>query len=744
MSTEAPEETLLSAFLAASPLGAAITAPDLTLLDVNQALCDLLGYTSQELAGASLWELGPPAHAAPHQNGSMPSPDVVRDDFVEERCLRHHDGHVIWTRMTGSVLPAREGRPLTFLVYVQELAEPREATEVPLAAQFLSRQVLDSITDNIYVLDRNWRVTFCNAAAAQRLKIALREPLGTDFWEIFPLAVETPFYTACQTAVRDGVPVSVETFYPPTQSWFEAHVYPSGDGLTVVSRNITEAKELELSLRTSDAHHRFLLDHVPAVIYALANDAEQTRLYFSPRHVELTGYTLAETLTNPGHWLNLVHPDDRERTAAENARADVTGDRFRAEYRLRRKDGAYVWVLDECVPVRDDDGNIVTWQGVLVDITDRVTAQAAQGHLAALVMSAEDAIISSDLDGLITSWNPGATRLYGYRAEEILGQPFERLLPTAIDRDALAARIQVARSGATVDLVETQRQRQDGAVVDVAITMSSIRDENGKVIGVSTITRDITERNRVERALRNALEAAETAARTKSLFLAMMSHELRTPVQAVLGYADLLLLDPAISLTPDQLADVACIRNGARRLDKLIDQLLDLSRLEAGRLVLDIKAVPLADVVGEVRQDIAAQAKAKHLTLEIDVPASLPPALGDPDRLRQIVVNLAENAVKFTDAGAVSIRGREVGNRLAIEVSDTGIGIAPDALPMIFEQFRQVDSTPTRRHGGAGLGLAIADRLATQMHGTLRVCSEIGQGTTFVLEVPRAVTEGTP
>ena len=738
------DTTLLSAVLEASPVGAAITSPDLTLLEVNHALGDLLGFTPQELHGTSLWDLCQLGQAIPRRNGRGPLAGEVHDLFDDEQRFRHRDGRAIWAQVTGSPLPTQGGESPSFLVYLQEVAEPRGAATNVLDSEFQARQVLDSIADGIYALDRNWRVTYCNTTAAQRLGSALQEPLGRNIWDAFPPAVETSFYTACQTAARDAVPVSVETYYSPTETWFESHVYPSEDGLTVVSRNITEAKELELRLRTSDAHHRFLLDHVPAVIYALANDAKQTRLYFSPRHEELTGYTLAETLSNPGHWLDLVHPDDRERMAAENARSDTTGDRFRAEYRLRRKDGAYVWVLDECVPVRDEHGHITSWQGVLVDITDRITAQAAQGHLAALVMSAEDAIISSDLDGLITSWNPGARRLYGYRAEEILGRPFDQLLPTTVDRDALAVRIQAARSGATVELFETQRQRQDGTVVDVAITMSPIRDENGKIIGVSTIARDITERNRVERALRDALEAAEAANRTKSLFLAMMSHELRTPVQAVLGYADLLLLDPAVSLTPDQWADVTYIRNGARRLDKLIDQLLDLSRMEAGRLVLDIRAVALADVVGEVRQDIAAQARAKHLALEIDVPASLPLALGDPDRLRQIVVNLAENAVKFTDEGSVSIRGREVGDRLAIEVSDTGIGIAPDALPTIFEEFRQVDSNPTRRYGGAGLGLAIAERLATRMHGSLRVCSEVGQGSTFVLEVPRAVMEVTP
>ena len=738
MSSVAPEAALLSVVLAVSPVGTAIAAPDLTLLEVNQALCDLLGYTSQELLGTSLWDLRHTNHANSRQNGRLRVPGEAPGVFDEEHQFRHHNGRMIWTRVTGAPLPALGDAMPTLVVYVQELADAREAAAGSRAAQGHARHVLDSITDAIYTLDRNWRVTYCNATAAQRLGSALPEPLGSSIWDAFPSAVATPFYTACQTAVRDGVPVNVETYYPPTQAWFAAHIYPQAGGLTVVSRNITGAKELELSLRTSDAHHRFLLDHVPAVIYALAPDTQHTRLYFSPRHAELTGYTLEETLANSGHWLDQVHPDDRTRTATELARADLARDRFRAEYRLRRKDGSYVWVLDECVPVRDDDGNIIAWQGVVLDITDRVTAQAAQGHLAALVMSAEDAIISSDLDGLVTSWNPGATQLYGYRPEDILGQPFERLLPPGIDRDALAARIRAARTGATVDLFETQRQHQDGSIVDVAITMSPIRDENGKIVGVSTITRDITERNRVERLLREALEAAEAASRTKSLFLAMMSHELRTPVQAVLGYADLLLLDRDLALNPDQLADLTYIRNGARRLDKLIDHLLDLSRLEAGRLVLDVKAVALADVVGEVRQDIAMQAKAKHLALEIDVPSSLPPALGDPVRLRQIVVNLAENAVKFTDAGSVCIRGRAEADRLKLEVSDTGIGIAPDALPTIFEDFRQVDSALTRRYGGAGLGLAIAERLATQMHGTLRVSSELGKGSTFVLEIPRA------
>lgn len=218
----------------------------------------------------------------------------------------------------------------------------------------------------------------------------------------------------------------------------------------------------------------------------------------------------------------------------------------------------------------------------------------------------------------------------------------------------------------------------------------------------------------------------------------MMSHELRTPLQAVLGYTEFLLANPASLLTAEEREDLGYIQQGGLRMLTLINQLLDLSRLEAGRLEVVQEPVDLAGILEQVRQDVAPQASQKGLELQIILPSSLPPVLGDPERLRQILLNLVGNGVKFTERGSVTIRAMSRDGTVAIAVADTGIGIPPDDLPQIFEAFRQVDSRLARRHGGAGLGLAIAQKLAALMDGHITVQSELGAGSMFTLKVPAA------
>jgi signal transduction histidine kinase len=280
-------------------------------------------------------------------------------------------------------------------------------------------------------------------------------------------------------------------------------------------------------------------------------------------------------------------------------------------------------------------------------------------------------------------------------------------------------------------------RRADGSEREVEVRSDFVEIDGERQAMISAM-RDVTDRKRLEQSLRRALEAAQAATRTKSLFLSMMSHELRTPLQAVLGYADLLLLGPPESLTSEQREDLEYIRQGATRMMGLIEQMLDLSRMEAGRLQLAAEPVDVGEIIEQVRQDIAPQAAAKGLHLKIDAPAALVPALGDPERVRQILLNLAGNAVKFTERGSVTITAGAVDGIVQVAVRDTGIGITAEALPHIFEEFRQVDGNLTRRYGGAGLGLAIARRLAEQMGGTITVESTPGTGSTFILSLPAA------
>jgi PAS domain S-box-containing protein len=360
-----------------------------------------------------------------------------------------------------------------------------------------------------------------------------------------------------------------------------------------------------------------------------------------------------------------------------------------------------------------------------------------RARLAALVYSSADAIIGATLAGIITEWNPAAERLFGYPAQEIIGQSLLLLVPPErrAEAEAILGR---ARRGESVAAAESVRWTKAGRRIEVSLTVSPIWDDAGTIVATSAIVRDISDRKLLERQLRTALEAAQAGIRTRTLFLAMMSHELRTPLQAVLGYADFLLNGPPGSLTPAQREDIGAIRQGAGRMVTLIDQLLDLSRMEAGRLELAAEPVVLETILDQVRQDVAPQVIANALAFSIHLPPALPPVRGDALRVRQILLNLVGNAVKFTEAGAVTITAHRAAGGVTVVVRDTGIGISAEALPHIFEEFRQVDSRPTRRYGGAGLGLAIAKKLAEQMGGRLSVESTLGAGSTFALWLPVA------
>jgi PAS domain S-box-containing protein len=347
-------------------------------------------------------------------------------------------------------------------------------------------------------------------------------------------------------------------------------------------------------------------------------------------------------------------------------------------------------------------------------------------RLAAIVTSSDDAIVSKDLSGIIMTWNAAAERLFGYMAAEAVGQSIHIIIPPERYAEEAYVLDQV-RAGVGVEHFETVRRRKDGTLVDISLSVSPIRAATGQIVGASKIARDITEAKRLRREL-------EEANRAKDEFLALLSHELRTPLNTVLGYA--LMLQRG-DLPPDQhVKAAAAIGRNADVLMGLVNDVFDTSAIITGKIQLKLAPCDLSALLVERVDGIRLAAEAKGLALEVSIEHDLI-VYGDVDRLRQVMWNVLSNAVKFTAAGSVRITAGRVGGDARVAIVDTGVGLAPESIPWIFQRYWQADGTRTREHRGLGLGLALARHFVELHGGEISASSRgVGQGTTFEVRLP--------
>jgi PAS domain S-box-containing protein len=356
------------------------------------------------------------------------------------------------------------------------------------------------------------------------------------------------------------------------------------------------------------------------------------------------------------------------------------------------------------------------------DITERNQAEIIFQRLAAIVNSSDDAIVGKDLNSIVTSWNAGAERIFGYSASEMIGTSIMRLIPPDHqgEEELILTRI---RRGERVDPIETVRVGKDGRLLDVSITVSPIKDSTGKVIGASKVARDISERKRAEERLRAAKVSAERANQAKDDFMAVLSHELRTPLTPALAAASYLAEHE--ELPPNLREEVTAIRRNVQFEARLIDDLLDLTRITRGKLELHPETVDahrlLHNALTIVHEDIVR----KELEVATDLVAQDHHISADPIRIQQVFWNLLNNAVKFTpQRGKITIRTSNDGGRFVFEITDTGIGIEPEHQARIFRAFEQGEVSIIRQFGGLGLGLTISQTLLKLHGGTISVHSD--------------------
>ena len=406
----------------------------------------------------------------------------------------------------------------------------------------------------------------------------------------------------------------------------------------------------------------------------------------------------------------------------------------------------------QCTPVevraaltRADDGTVRGLAMVFRDMTHINRAEFERHRLAAIVESSFDAILGKTLDGGITSWNAAATGMFGYSVEQAVGASVQMLIPLEYKAEEARILARLGRGQHTVPF-DSVRLTRDGRRLAVSITVSPIHDATGHIVGASKTMRDITDQqlaqqtrlkaDRLEAENRQILEAT----RLKNQFLANMSHELRTPLNAIIGFAELLHADKVPASSPKHRQFLAHIGSSGHHLLRLINDLLDLSKVESGKFVFCPEPVDLGRLVGDVCEVLDALAMRKQLRLVVDIDPALTDLVLDPARFKQVLYNYLSNAIKFTpEQGQVTLRARAAGPRaFRLEVEDTGTGIAAADLPRLFVEFQQLDDSYSKQHQGTGLGLALTHRLVQAQGGSVGVRSTPGVGSVFHLEMPRA------
>ncbi len=409
------------------------------------------------------------------------------------------------------------------------------------------------------------------------------------------------------------------------------------------------------------------------------------------------------------------------------------------EFEMLRKDGTTFPALLTASAIKDAEGRFVQSRSTIFDITLRKQAMAAIKRLAAIVDSTDDAIVGKTLDGVITSWNRGAERIYGYTADEMVGRPIATLAPEG-HKNEILANLSRIRSGERITYYQTRRQRKDGRVIDVSLTISPIMNERGEVVGAASITRDITEQKEAEeriRKLNEALEqqAAELQEINKQLeaFSYSVSHDLRAPLRAIDGFSKLLVEEYGKQLDEEGRRLLTVIQTNTRQMGQLIDDLLAFSRIS--RTELRGQEISMTKLVRAVADELLHRRPDRTVELALN---DLPPAWGDPAMVKQVVVNLLSNAIKFTaprgDAARIEIGGERNGDMCQYSVRDNGVGFDMRFAEKLFGVFQRLHSL--KEFEGMGIGLAIVHRVVTRHGGMVTADSDPQRGTTFTFTLP--------
>jgi PAS domain S-box-containing protein len=726
--------------------------------EFNDAACAGLGYTREEFAGLRLSDVqGRMSANETREKVDLASRTTAGLSFENQHRCRDgslRDRHV-------SIRPvAVRGR--TYLATVwHDVTESKRLDEVLRVREQYQRALLDNFPFMVWLKDEESRFLAVNRAFAETVGRPVNDLLAKTDLDIWPVDLAQGYRADDRVVLASGRSKQVEELIETEgrRTWFETYKSAVSVGGRVFgtvgfARDITERKEAEWNLK--------MAGEVAQVVFWKLELLTQA-LVFDQANLSLLGLEPDESLTTVQSWLQRVHPEDAGLFMDRFQAALQPGDPvFDVEYRMRRADGQYKWIHTKgSVVHRGVDGRPQMAVGTSMNITVRKQAETEldrhRQHLEELVQrrttellatearatrileSAADGLYGVDSHSRITFINPAACRMLGYTPEQALGRAAHDLFHhSRADGTPYPASDCLARgawrSGRESRIVDETYWHADGRAVPVALATHPII-EKGEIVGAVVSVVDMTMQRAAAAAREAALVAAENLARARSEFLANMSHEIRTPMNGVLGFAQIGLNhhhDPGRARNAFEK-----IIGSGKRLLGVVNEILDFSKIDAGKLHIEATETALDSVLDGALQLVADRARAKGLQLRLVKSANLPPTcLSDPLRLGQVLLNLLTNAVKFTAAGSITLTATRQGGQLVFSVADTGIGMTAEELDVVFNPFQQADGSTTRKFGGTGLGLAICKRLLELMQGDISVQSTPGSGSLFEVRLP--------
>ena len=742
----------LQAIIDAIPSGVFLKDDHNNIINLNKAAAEMLGRPQSELRGRNIAEFIPAHHAESQLDidrqalrSGMPAIGL-QDTFATPDAEPIHIRADVVPIDTPA--PTAGNRVVAVFTDISELVEARKsldqlAARMTVAARGADVGVweLNLRTEELVWDDTMFRLYGLSPGDAPPTFHLWRSCVHEDDLPSTLRALDAarddraPFSVDFRVILRSG-----ETRHIRAHATLTRDEHGNPDRLVGVNWDVTDITRARQALEQTE--ERLSLAIKASGIGLWDWNIPTSEIYFSDTFYTLLGYEPGELPMSLDTWKELCHPDD-----ADAARADIhrhfdgETDLYVNEHRLRAKDGSWIWIRDVGEVVeRDERGGPKRMTGVHVDIDALMRTQreiaSLEENLRLFIRHTPAAVAMFDRDLRYIVASEGWFEQYNLNHEDIVGRSHYDVFPSIPDRwKDIHKRV---LEGHPLSAERDYFIRENGVEQWIRWELRPWRDSSGDVGGLVMFTEVITDQIHHERTLETARRAAEAASTAKSEFLANMSHEIRTPMTAILGFTDL-LLEPDLA-SDERVEHVATIRNNAAHLLEIINNILDMSKIEAGRMTTERVRISPARVIQDVASLSSTRADNKDIKLCVDFQTPVPAGIHtDPTKLRQILVNLVGNAVKFTDQGAVELRVRydEDDRRLDIAVADSGIGMSPEQLEAVgrFEAFTQADSSTTRRFGGTGLGLRISNSLAKLLGGRIEIDSTEGQGSVFTLSL---------